>query len=119
MKEVSEKERRSRAKKTFKEAKVEMGVFAIRNKINGRVFLCSSTNLRGVFNKDKFQLNYGSHRNKKLQSDWSQYGADSFDFEIIESVEKTEDNKKIYEDLDTLMGLCREKLAENGVTEYY
>ncbi|KAB2954252.1 DUF2087 domain-containing protein [Heliorestis acidaminivorans] len=85
-----EKERRSQVKREYKETKREMGIIQIKNVTNGKVYLESSRNLDAVFNKNRFLLNQGVHRNSKLQKDWNDYGADQFLLEVLEKVEHTE-----------------------------
>jgi len=116
---LSEKEKRALAKRAYKEEKVMMGVLAIRNNETGKVFLRAARNLRGAFNSPRMQLNSGKFLNKALQSDWTRLGADSFTFEVIESAEKNEDPKQIYEDLEVLIELCREKLIKSGTKDFY
>lgn len=98
-----------------------MGVFQIRNKVSGKVFIDSSINIPGKINRHTLQLNIGSHRNKQLQADWNASGADSFEFETLETLEPRED--PIYDhaaDLAVLEELWLEKevpFGENGYNE--
>ncbi len=71
----------------YKEMKTEAGVYAIRNQANHKVWISSTRNLKSI-NGKKLQLEVGSHMNKKLQAEWSQYGAQQFDFEILEVLDK-------------------------------
>ena len=73
-------------KREYKERPKPAGVFQVKNSVNGKVFLGSSLNLEGSLNKHKFILTIGSHRNKAMQADWKEYGADNFIFEILEVV---------------------------------
>jgi len=74
-------------KREYKEKTPPMGVFQIRNLGNDKVFIGSSLNLNGIFNRHRFALNAGSHQNKALQKDWNELGADQFAFEILEELE--------------------------------
>ena len=65
-------------KREYRETKIPMGVYQIRNLTNGKVFVGSSLNLSGIFNRYKFALIAGSHPNKALQADWSKLGTDKF-----------------------------------------
>ena len=88
-----------------------MGVFQIRNVTNERVFVASSMNLPGAFNSNRFQLEMGNHRNKMLQADWNELGADKFEFEILEEVPERSDTGYDYKaDVEFLEDLWLEKL---------
>lgn len=80
----------------YKETPRPMGVFQIRNLKNDKVFVGSSLNLDGIFNRHRFALNAGSHQSKELQKDWNELGAENFAFEILEELEPREhlDDKK-------------------------
>jgi hypothetical protein len=83
-------------KKEYKEMKFQMGVFRIRNIINDKAWIGSSTNLKAVWNSEKFQLQLGSHPNKVLQRDWQEFGADNFVYEIVDVIKQTDDDSIDY-----------------------
>lgn len=62
------------------------GVYQIRNKINGRVLVISTPNLKTRYGRF-IELQQGRYRNKKLQDEWNQFGEDAFVFEILEAIE--------------------------------
>ena len=106
------KERRKQLVREYKERKKQIGVYAIRNKVTGRIFLDRALNLDVAYNKHKFQLQIGSHRNKEMQKDWNRYGEDNFSYEVIERLEDdSDDPMQVDRDLTELKELCREKLA--------
>jgi len=72
----------------YKERKISAGIFQIRNTLKNKVLLGSSKNLEGIWNSNRFQLSAGAHRNKKLQEDWNECGAECFIFEILEVIEE-------------------------------
>lgn len=74
------------------------GVFIIKNIKNGMFYLGSSMNLKGIYDKNKFTLNLGSHYNKKLQEAWNTFGESAFIYEVLETVELKEDLNYNYED---------------------
>jgi len=107
------KEQRKQLVREYEERKKLIGVFAIRNKVTGKIFLDRTMNLGVAFNKHRFQLNMGSHPKKEMQSDWTKYGEENFFYEAIEALENApEDPKEISKELNALMELCREKLVE-------
>lgn len=64
-----------------------MGVFQIRNKQSGKIYVTSSTNLPGAFNSQKAKLSSDYHVSPALQKDWKTLGEDAFAFEILEELE--------------------------------
>ncbi len=105
--------------KEYKENPPPMGVYQIRNLVNDKILVGTSTNLPGVFNREKFQLNLGGHPNKGLQADWNETGGDSFDFEILDELKPTENPGYDYkEDLAFLEEIWLEKLQPYGERGY-
>lgn len=106
-------------KREYKETQQTMGVFQIRNLTNEKVFVGSSLNLDGIFNRHKFALNAGSHQNKALQADWNEFGAENFAFEILEELEPREnlDTKRELEFLEDLWLENKEPYDLKGYNE--
>lgn len=98
-------------KKQYKQTLPPMGIYQIKNLINGKIFIGSSKNLHGKSNSYKFQLNSGLHINRDLQEDYIKYGEQNFTFEILDTLEPKDDPAYKYdEDLKTLEDLWLEKL---------
>jgi hypothetical protein len=107
------------AKLEYKLTHRPMGVFLIRNKANGKVFIDSSLNVPGKINRHKFALNAGLHQSKNLQKDWNELGEDKFEFETLEPVEPRDDPNYNYKaDLEVLEDLWLEKLEPYGEKGY-
>ena len=68
----------------YKQTIQPMGVYQIRNMINGKIFLGSSKDLKGIINRNRFQLKSGLHVNKQLQRDFNEVGESNFSFEILD-----------------------------------
>jgi len=112
-------ERRKELKQKYKETKPEAGVYQIRNIVNQKVQVLAATNLK-TMNGKLFQLQMGSHRNKRLQEEWQQYGEDAFVFEVLEVLKEKEDgyyDKK--EELKKLEAKWLEKLQPYGERGYH
>ena len=71
----------------YKQRPLTLGVFVIRNTVNGKIFLASGQNLAGIINRHKFELRHGGHKNKQLQADWNELGPSHFAFEIVEQLD--------------------------------
>ena len=74
----------------YKNKKFRIGVFQIRNTVNGKIFVDSSVDLDKIWNRHRTELAFGSHRNAALLKDWRQFGEAAFVFEILTEVKQTE-----------------------------
>ena len=107
---ITERERRKQIKQEYKQTQRAMGVFQIRNIVNGKIFIGSSMNLDGIFNRHRFGLANGVHVNKELQKDWND-GQENFAFEILEQLKPYDDPLHNYtEELQIMEELWMEKL---------
>lgn len=103
----------------YKERAIPAGIYQVKNTINGRVLLGSSLNLEGPLNRHKFMLKIGSHTNKSLQTDWDEFGPDSFIFEILEEVKiKDDPNFNLKDELTLLEQIWLEELQPFGQRGY-
>lgn len=62
----------------------EIGIYAIINNQNLKIYIGSSNNLKHRKNQHLSLLRKNKHFNKKLQNAWNKYGEECFTFEIIE-----------------------------------
>ncbi|WP_437785192.1 metalloregulator ArsR/SmtB family transcription factor [Sorangium sp. So ce1097] len=109
---VSEMETRKELKRQYLETPKQAGIFQVKNTVNGKILLGSSTNLHGPLNKHRFMLSIGMHTNQELQRDWKQHGADAFTFEVIEVVrQKDEPGFSVSDELTLLEQIWLEKLS--------
>lgn len=63
------------------------GIYQIRNLINGKVYVGSSSCLGGREKEHLYRLKAGNHHSQKLQRAWAKYGEDAFKFEILELID--------------------------------
>lgn len=61
-----------------------IGVYLIRCKANGRIYIGSSRNIYYRFTDHKRFLKNGIHHCRKMQDDYDLFGADSFEYQIVE-----------------------------------
>lgn len=61
-----------------------IGVYAIRNTKNNKMYIGESFNTILRWKQHKKDLNNGTHHSYKLQADWDKYGANNFQFKMIE-----------------------------------
>ena len=82
---------RKELKDEYKQAKPRMGIFAIRNLTNGKLYVARATNLDLIWKGEQFKLNANGHPNKSLQQDWNSSGAENFSFEILHELKLSDD----------------------------
>ncbi len=110
---------KSDLKRAFREKPRNAGIFRIRNLVNGRSLLVSSSNLDGHLNGHKFMLKTGGHRNRALQADWNSLGENRFAFEIVETVEiKNDPSFDLDDELKLLELVWLDKLPPGGENSY-
>ena len=106
----------------YKDTPRPMGIYQVRNKVNGKVLIGSSVNLPAILNRHQAELKLGSHRNPVLQQEWREYGPDNFEFTELEILEPA--NSPAHdpaEDLRVLEELWLEKLSpydDRGYNRY-
>jgi hypothetical protein len=103
----------------YKETPLPAGVYRVRNNVNGKSLVGSSANLPGILNRQRFQLERGSHPDRELQKDWKEFGSNAFTFEIIDQLEPPKDSDyNPSEDLRVLMQMWLDKLRDSGEPLY-
>lgn len=104
---------RKALQREYKETARPMGVFRVCNKQSNRWFIGASLDVPAMLNRQRFQLDMGSHPNPALQRDWKALGADAFAFETLDLL--TPPAKPGYDpkaDLRTLEAMWRTRLHE-------
>ncbi|WP_242985342.1 DUF2087 domain-containing protein [Vallitalea okinawensis] len=94
MDKKDKKQRKAEAERLYVEElmKRPAGVFCIRNKQNGKVFIHSSDDITSKMNRFKKSLeSNGIFPNKALQEEYNTLGEEAFEFEILEEVRREED----------------------------
>ncbi|MGK4008647.1 metalloregulator ArsR/SmtB family transcription factor [Sorangium sp. So ce1036] len=110
--DVSTMATRKELKRQYLETPKQAGIFQVKNTVNGKVLLGSSTNLHGPLNKHRFMLSIGMHTNQELQKDWKLHGPDAFTFEVLEVVKPKDDpGFSVSDELTLLEQIWLEKLS--------
>ena len=95
----------------YKETIQPMGIYQIKNIINGKIFIGRAKNIRGIINSNKFQLINGLHKNKDMQKDFKEVGETDFTFEVLDYLKPNDDIGYDYtEELKILESMWLEKL---------
>jgi hypothetical protein len=90
------------------------GIYCIRCRGNHRAWLKSTVNLSGQQNKFEFAVSTQSCPEPAMRAEWTQYGASSFSFVVVETLEKKplQTDQEFLEDLGVLLELWTEKHPE-------
>jgi group I intron endonuclease len=59
------------------------GIYSIVNKINKKIYIGSSIDIKKRWRDHKWYLRHNIHHNNHLQCAWNKYGSDCFEFSII------------------------------------
>jgi hypothetical protein len=111
---------RKELKEEYSQMKFKMGVFQIRNMLNGKIFIGSSTDLKAAWFAQKLKLDVGMHPNSDLQNDWNKYGHSNFVYEIVEEIDQKDDNPSDSEkELKVLEKMVIEELQPFGDKGYH
>lgn len=94
-----DKAKRKQLTAEYQERERQMGVFQIKNNVNGKIYLGSSTNLDALWGKEQFVLNMNGHANKELQKEWKQFGGENFSFLVLETVKLEQKIRYDYKDV--------------------
>lgn len=98
-------------KEEYKQMKIPMGVFQIKNIKNNKVLIDHSIDMESKWNRHKMELKFGNHRNRSLQKEWNEYGEENFVFEVLSELKsKEEENMNYNKELKTLQNLVIEEL---------
>jgi hypothetical protein len=110
MNPISPAERRELSRKA-RDAFPPMGVYAIRDRVNGSVRVASSRNVHAAINRAQFELRQGQHKDRDLQQAWRHDGPGRIAFEVLELVkERTEAGFDYGAELKALEALHRAML---------
>jgi hypothetical protein len=103
----------------YKEAPPPMGVYAIRNLVEDRLYVGASNNVEGAINRARFELKMNGHRNRGLQQDWQRLGAEAFHCEVVDTVKMRDDPAfDAQAELADMLTLWREELGCRGARDY-
>ncbi len=105
--------------RTYKQTPRPAGVYRVRNDARGVSLVGTSQDLPGILNRQRFQLEMGSHPDKELQGDWNVLGPTAFTIEVLDEIEPSDaPDYDPAEDLEMLKELWLDKLTAAG-EEFY
>jgi len=80
---------------------MSVGVYAIENQVNGKIYIGASANIQKRFMSHKYNLRGGYHGNSHLQASWNKYGEGNFNFFPLMSCKRKELTKLEQKAMDT------------------
>lgn len=87
------------------------GVYKITNNISGKIYIGESENIDRRWKEHLTDFENNNHCNKQLQTDFNNYGKDSFTFEVIESIKISDtENESVSNIKLKMMLICRESI---------
>jgi group I intron endonuclease len=63
---------------------MSIGIYKIKNLVNEKVYIGQSVDIEKRWSTHKAELNNNHHHNIHLQNAWNKYGANNFEFSIVE-----------------------------------
>lgn len=93
-----DKQSKKEIRNKYKLTPPQPGIYMITCTANNKRFIGAAMNVRGKLNGHEFSLVAGGHIHKELQMDYQQFGAVSFEFEILEKLKQREDLQFDYSD---------------------
>ena len=99
----------------YKETPRPMGIFCVRNVVSRKALVGSSVDLPAMLNRQRFQLEHGSHPNRRLQNDWNALGADAFRFETLDALAPSQiPDRDPHGDLRALEEMWRDTISQTS-----
>lgn len=112
-------DRRKQLKREYKQLIPPMGVYQIRNTVNGRIFIGHSMNLKGNKNSYPLKLEFDSHHHQQLREDLKEHGIEAFVFEVLETVDTEKISKEMWrKEVSDMEDKWLEKLQPYGDKGY-
>jgi hypothetical protein len=99
-------EDRKAAVAAYKERKVEPGIYAVRCRPSGQIWVGGAPDLATIRNRLWFTLRMGSNTHRSLQEAWAAHGAEAFAFDILERLDEEE------------IGYVRDRLLKEAVARW-
>jgi len=103
----------------FRSMNRPMGLYQIRHRASGRVYVGRAVNLEGILNSVRLQLATGSFGCQELQADYRTGGEGAFAIETLEILPPNPNPEVRPEDeLKELEALAKERLRDRGAPGY-
>ncbi len=112
-----EKQSKKALKEQYKNRVLIGGVYCIKCKDSGNIWIRGTTDLQRSKNRFLFSLSTNYCPEPCMADAWNQYGKSAFSFEIIEELCKKElqTDGEFSDDVDTLLEIWTEKITERSL----
>ena len=106
-------------KEDYKSKRQPVGIFAVHNLHDNKMFIGTSKDLPSVLKRFEFTLNMGSFPFQNLIDDYKKLGKNNFAIKILDELEvKDESDREIDKELEALEEMWIDKLKKEGVGFY-
>jgi hypothetical protein len=120
-----DKQKKKALTTTYRQSMRPMGIYQIRNLVNGKIFVDRSIDLEAARNRHLFVTAMARPPIPELLNDWQIYGGERFVFEVLdqvalegESIADDATRQRHKGELDELLALWLEKLQPYGNKGY-
>ncbi len=120
-----DKQKKKELTTTYRQSLRPMGIYQIRNLVNGKIFVDRSIDLEAARNRHHFVTAMSRPPIPELLADWQIYGGKQFVFEVLdkvalegESIPDEATRQRHKGELDELLALWLEKLQPYGDKGY-
>jgi hypothetical protein len=104
--------------RNYRERTPPRGVFRVTNRATGHQFLDAGADMPALWNRHRFQLNFGNHPNALLQAEWKAGPEEGFVFEVVAELTYDADGPHdVRADLAALLSLCLEEGKAAGAVK--
>jgi hypothetical protein len=99
----------------YKQAARPMGVYRVTEAVSGQALVGWSLDLPARLNRHRAAFESGAHPEKDFQRAWNEHGATAFEFEVIDTLEPSDEpGYNPADDLKTLEQMWLDRLAPNA-----
>ena len=110
---------KKQVKEDYKLKRQPVGIFAVHNLHDNKMFIGTSKDLPSVLKRFEFTLNMGSFPFQNLIDDYKKLGENNFAIKILDELEvKDESDREIDKELEALEEMWIDKLKKEGVGFY-
>jgi hypothetical protein len=75
----------------YKQTPRPAGVYVVRNTVSDTLLIGRTPDLPGMLNRQRFQLEAGSHPDRELQHDWDELGPSAFEFSVLDELDQSDE----------------------------
>lgn len=114
---MTDKETKKKMISSYKDRTQTGGVYKIKNNINDKIFFDCSVDIAAIANRFEFSKQLNFCVNVKLKKDWDAFGGSAFSLEVLETIDKNENQtaEAFAEDIRLLRDLWLERINKENL----